>query len=239
MMIITTRNLTVTRNHKKILSDITCGIPKGRVVGLIGPSGSGKTTLMRSILGAQKITGGDITVLDSPAGSPLLRRYVGYMAQGAGVYSNLSVLENVRYFGRLLDVPKAETDRVLEAVELTPQRKQTVATLSGGQQARVSLAVALLGTPPLLILDEPTVGLDPLLRQKLWHLFDNLAAAGTTLLISSHVMDEAARCGELLLLRDGQLIAQGSVMSLLQQTKAETLEAAFITLAQKQETTHV
>ena len=238
-MVIDVRDLYIERSHKHILKGITCGVPKGRIVGLLGPSGSGKTTLMRAIVGAQVIKSGTAVVLDEDAGSPALRRRIGYMAQGNSVYSNLSVIENLRYFGRLLDVPSNESDRVLELVELVPQRQQTVATLSGGQQARVSLAIALLGTPPLLVLDEPTVGLDPLLRQKLWQLFERLASAGITLLISSHVMDEASRCGELLLLRDGQLIAQGSVMSLLQQTHTDTLEAAFITLAQKQKDSNV
>jgi ABC-2 type transport system ATP-binding protein len=238
-MVIDIRGLRVVRGGKQILQDVTCGVPKGRVVGLIGPSGSGKTTLMRAIVGAQKIKSGTVTVLGETAGDESLRRQIGYMAQGASVYHDLSVIENLRYFGRLLGVPKAEAERVLDVVELGPQRKQTVSTLSGGQQVRVSLGIALLGTPPLLVLDEPTVGLDPLLRQKLWQLFDNLAGAGTTLLISSHVMDEAERCGELLLMRDGQLIAQGSVMSLLQQTKTSTLEQAFIALAKKQEGAHV
>lgn len=238
-MVINVKDLTVKIQGKLILDRVTCGVPKGRVVGLIGPSGSGKTTLMRTIMGAQKIKSGSITVLDADAGDARLRHQIGYMAQGVSIYRDLSVIENLRYFSRLLSLPKAEADRVLDIVELRPQRKQTVATLSGGEMARVSLAAALLGTPPLLVLDEPTVGLDPLLRQKLWQLFDSLAAAGTTLLISSHVMDEAERCGELLLMRGGHLIAQGSVMSLLQTTKASTLEQAFISLAKKQEGAHV
>jgi ABC-2 type transport system ATP-binding protein len=238
-VVIDIKDLTVQIEGKTILNHVTCGVPKGRVVGLIGPSGSGKTTLMRTIMGAQRIKSGSATVLHEAAGEEILRQQIGYMAQGLSVYRDVSVIENLRYFCRLLSLPKAEADRVLDIVELRPQRKQIVSTLSGGQQVRVSLAAALLGTPPLLVLDEPTVGLDPLLRQKLWQLFDNLASAGTTLLISSHVMDEAERCGELLLMRDGQLIAQGSVMSLLQQTKTSTLEQAFISLAKKQEGVHV
>lgn len=238
-MVVDVRNLKVIRQGKVILSDITCGVPKGRIVGLIGPSGSGKTTLIRSIIGAQKIKSGTITVLDEPAGSSKLWHQIGYMAQSPSVYSNLTILENLRYFGRLLGVTKNEADRVIDVVELTPQRKQLVSTLSGGQLTRVSLAVALLGTPPLLILDEPTVGLDPLLRQKLWTLFERLAGAGSTLLVSSHMMEEASHCSELLLLRNGQLIAQGSTMSLVQQSKTESLEKAFIALAEKQEEAHV
>lgn len=232
-MVIDIADLKVRRSRKPVLKGITCGVPKGQIAGLIGPSGSGKTTLMRSIMGVQKISSGSVTVMGERAGSPALRRQIGYMAQGASVYTNLTVTENVRYFGRLLGYNKAECERVIELVELTKQRKQLASTLSGGQLARVSLAVALLGTPPLLILDEPTVGLDPLLREKLWSLFTKIASAGSTLLISSHVMDEAARCSELLLVRDGNLIAQGSVMSLLQRTKTKDLESAFITLAKE------
>jgi ABC-2 type transport system ATP-binding protein len=233
-VVIDIRNVHVERGGKHILKDITCGVPKGQIVGLIGPSGSGKTTLMRTIIGAQRIKSGTVLIMDEFAGDPSLRAHIGYMAQGNGVYANLSVMENLRYFARLLGVNRAGCEQVLRLVELEPQRTQTVATLSGGQQARVSLAVALLGTPPLLVLDEPTVGLDPLLRQNLWRLFAQLAEAGSTLLISSHVMDEAERCHELLLMRDGQLIAQGSVMSLLQRTHTNRLEDAFVSLAQKQ-----
>ncbi len=233
-MVIDVQNLVVVRGGKKVIDDVTCGVPKGRIVGLIGPSGSGKTTLMRSIIGAQKIKSGSVKVLDMVAGSPELRHQVGYMAQAPSIYSNLTVYENVRYFGQLLGLPKAEVQRVVDVVELGPQLKQEAATLSGGQLTRVNLAVALLGTPPVLVLDEPTVGLDPLLRKKLWDLFDKLAGAGTTLLISSHVMDEAARCGELMLVRNGQVIAQGSSMTLLDRAKAKSLEEAFIILAEQQ-----
>lgn len=233
-MVIEIQGLQVILGHKQILRGITCGVPKGRIVGLIGPSGSGKTTLMRTVVGAQKIKNGSIRVLDQEAGNPELRHQIGYMAQGTSVYQDLSVIENLRYFGRLLGLKRSEADRVLDVVDLRAQRRQTVSTLSGGQMARVSLAVALLGTPPLLILDEPTVGLDPLLRESLWELFGRLATAGSTLLISSHVMDEAVRCNELLLMRDGELIAQGSVMSLLQQTDTKDLNSAFIALAKKQ-----
>lgn len=234
-MVIDVADLTVSRSRRPVLKGITCGVPKGQIVGLIGPSGSGKTTLMRSIMGVQKISGGTVTVLGERAGSPALRRQIGYMAQGASVYANLTVTENVRYFGRLLGYNKTECERVIELVELTEQRKQLASTLSGGQLARVSLAVALLGTPPLLVLDEPTVGLDPLLRDKLWTLFKKIANGGSTILVSSHVMDEAARCSNLLLVRDGHLIAQGSVISLLQRTNTSNLESAFISLAKKRE----
>ncbi|HKX23735.1 MAG TPA: ABC transporter ATP-binding protein, partial [Candidatus Saccharimonadales bacterium] len=152
----------------------------------------------------------------------------------SSVYEDLTVMQNVRYFARILGYPRAEAERVIHDVDLESQKKQVVSTLSGGQKARVSLAIALLGRPALLVLDEPTVGLDPVLRRDLWNLFDDLAAGGTTLIISSHVMDEASRCDQLLLLRDGKLIANDTVDSILKQTKTGDVESAFLKLVEKE-----
>jgi ABC-2 type transport system ATP-binding protein len=162
-----------------------------------------------------------------------LRDRVGYMAQAPSIYEDLTVGQNVRYFARILGYPKSEAERVIQEVDLEVQKRQIVGTLSGGQKARVSLAVALLGRPALLVLDEPTVGLDPVLRRDLWRLFDQLAASGTTLIVSSHVMDEASRCDLLLLLRDGKLIANDTVDSILKQTRTEDVESAFLKLVEK------
>ena len=231
---VATRHLSIVRGTSHILKRLSFEIPAGVVVGLIGPSGSGKTTLIRTIVGLQKITEGTVAIMGLDAGSPALRDRVGYMAQSPSVYEDLTVRQNISYFAHILGYPRSEVERVIRQVDLVPQRGQIVDTLSGGQRARVSLAIALLGRPTLLVLDEPTVGLDPVLRQSLWDLFRQLAEEGVTLLISSHVMDEASRCDRLLLLRGGKLIANDTVRNILSQTNTRDVEAAFLALVSKE-----
>lgn len=228
------RDLRVRRDHREVLHGLSFDLTPGQVTGLLGPSGGGKTTLMRALVGVQRDVRGTVTVLGLPAGSPPLRHRVGYLTQAPAVYGDLTVAENLRYFGALLEVGATRVAEVLDQVELRPQRDQVVRSLSGGQLARVSLATALLGSPELLVLDEPTVGLDPVLRRDLWTLFHGLAAAGATLLVSSHVMDEASRCERLLLLRDGLLVADDTPAGLLAQTGTTDVEAAFLALADRQ-----
>jgi ABC-2 type transport system ATP-binding protein len=200
------------------------------VTGLLGPSGSGKTTLLRAIVGVQVVERGTATVLGLPAGSPGLRARVAYATQDASVYDDLSVRENLVYFAAVLGAPPGDVERVLDEVGLAGEAGDAVGRLSGGQRSRASLAVALLGTPEVLVLDEPTVGLDPLLRAELWDLFHRLADGGKTLLVSSHVMDEATRCDELVLLRDGAVLAQATPAELLARTGAADVEEAFLRL---------
>ena len=223
-------SVTVRRGARDVLRGITAAVPVGQVVGLLGPSGCGKTTLMRAIVGVQANVRGTVTVLGRPAGSPELRPLVGYVTQAPSVYGDLSVAQNLAYFGRLLGVDHDAQAEAVRTVGLTAHTTSRVDRLSGGERARVSLASALLGQPQLLVLDEPTVGLDPVLREDLWSTFRSLADAGTTLLVSSHVMDEAARCDRLLLMRDGGLLADESPAALLQQTSTSTLEDAFLQL---------
>jgi ABC-2 type transport system ATP-binding protein len=222
--------LRVIRGGRVVLPELSCELAAGRVTGLLGPSGSGKSTLIRIIVGVQIVAGGTLTVLGEPAGSKELRSRVGYMTQAPSVYRDLTVRENLRFFARILDAPSGAVERVIEEVSLADHADWIVGRLSGGQLSRASLAVALLNSPDLLVLDEPTVGLDPLLRRDLWSLFHNLAESGKTLLVSSHVMDEADRCDELLLLREGRLLDQGTPAELRARTGAASLDDAFLAL---------
>jgi ABC-2 type transport system ATP-binding protein len=220
----------VVRGGRLVLDDVTLEVPRGTVAGLLGPSGCGKSTLMRSLVGVQVVAGGEVQVLGRPAGSPPLRHRVGYVTQAPSVYADLTVRENLRYFATVLGAPRSDVDRVVDEVGLGSHADTVVGRLSGGQEARVSLAAALLGEPELLVLDEPTVGLDPVLRRDLWQLFRDLADRGTTLVVSSHVMDEAAHCDRLLLLREGRLLADDTMDGLLTRTGTSDVEAAFLAL---------
>jgi ABC-2 type transport system ATP-binding protein len=215
-----------------VLPQLTCEVPAGAVTGLLGPSGSGKSTLIRSIVGVQRIAGGSVEVLGHPAGASTLRARVGYMTQSPSVYGDLTVRENVSFFARVLAQPGDAVRKVLADVALEGHAGRVVSTLSGGERARVSLATAMLVAPDLLVLDEPTVGLDPVLRRDLWALFQRLAQGGTTLLVSSHVMDEADRCDSLLLLREGRLVAHATPAELRSRTGTDNLDAAFLRLAE-------
>ena len=224
--------LTVVRGGRTALHELSTTIAAGTVTGLLGPSGGGKTTLMRAIVGVQQITSGTVTVLGRPAGDPALRDQVGYVTQAPSVYPDLTVRENLRYFAAVLGVQATEIDRVVAEVDLGSHVDAVCATLSGGQLSRASLAVALLGSPPLLVLDEPTVGLDPVLRRDLWAMFHALARSGRTVLVSSHVMDEAQRCQRLLLVRDGRLLADDTLAGVLAATGTHDVEEAFLRLVE-------
>jgi len=224
------RNLHARRGKEPVLHGLSLTVPRGIVMGLIGPSGCGKTTLMRSIVGVQIVQSGEVSVLGEPAGSASLRHRVGYVTQDASIYDDLTVRQNLLYFRAVLGAPRSDVDRVIEATDLGSSAGQLAGSLSGGQRSRVSLAGALLGSPELLVLDEPTVGLDPVLRVELWRLFHRLAATGTSVLVSSHVMDEAARCDRLLLMRQGDILADDTPTGLLSTTGTVDIEAAFLAL---------
>ena len=223
----------MVRGGRVALDDLTCTVEPGSVTGLLGPSGSGKTTFIRAIVGVQRVERGRVEVLGEPAGVSALRAEVGYMTQSGSVYDDLTIRENLRFLARIVGTRADAVERALEATSLEKERDRVVGRLSGGQRARVSLAVALLGAPRLLVLDEPTVGLDPVLRRDLWRLFHKLAAEGTTLLVSSHVMDEAERCDALLLLRDGRLLAHGTPAEIRRCTGGADLEEAFLRLIEE------
>jgi ABC-2 type transport system ATP-binding protein len=227
--------LVVERGRRRVLHGISCSVGRGSVTGLLGPSGSGKTTLMRAVVGVQTVRSGRVRVLGRPAGAPELRRTVGYLTQAPSVYTDLTVRENARYFAALYGLPPTEADQAVADVGLASAAGQLVANLSGGQRSRASLACALLGRPQLVVLDEPTVGQDPVLRADLWARFHDLANAGTTLLVSSHVMDEAGRCDRLLLIRDGRLIADDTPAAIRAAAGTDDLDEAFLRLIRDRE----
>jgi ABC-2 type transport system ATP-binding protein len=227
-------SLTVVRGDNEVLHGLSFTVPRGGITGLLGPSGCGKTTLMRCVVGVQIVASGTVEVLGTPAGSAELRPRVGYVTQAPSVYGDITVGENLRYFAEILGADRARVSEVIETVAL--QEHDRVANkLSGGQRSRISLATALLAEPDLLVLDEPTVGLDPVLRVELWNTFTSLAEAGTTLLVSSHVMDEAERCDSLLLMRDGNLLATETPQELRARTGEDDLEDAFLALIKQRE----
>ena len=226
-------SVVVEKERRRILDGLSFTVPAGTLTGLIGPSGSGKTTLIRAIVGVQTIKNGTLTVLGESAGSKQLRSRVGYVTQAPAVYEDLTVEQNLRYFAALIRAPRSQVDEVVSHVQLEKRRRGLVKDLSGGEKARVSLGLALLGDPDILVLDEPTVGLDPLLRRDLWNLFRSLSDSGKTLIISSHVMDEAERCEQLLLLRNGELLWQDSKEQLLTATGVNSAEEAFIAMIDK------
>jgi ABC-2 type transport system ATP-binding protein len=229
------RDLRVRRGGREVLRGLTFDVPTGQVTGLLGPSGCGKTTLMRALVGVQSNVIGDIDVLGEPAGSRSLRRRIGYVTQAPSVYQDLTVRQNLQFFATVLSAGRDSIDRAIEYVDLGDHADVMVGRLSGGQSSRASLAVALLGSPDVLVLDEPTVGLDPVLRRDLWALFHRLAETGVTVLVSSHVMDEADRCERLLLLREGLLLADDTPAALRERTSSADIEGAFLALVEKAE----
>lgn len=227
------RALHVIRGGKEVLPHVDLDVPRGQIVGLLGPSGGGKTTLMRAVVGAQIVAGGSVEVLGHPAGSPVLRRRIGYVTQAASIYPDLTARENLAYFAKTVGAGADDVATTLRHIGLADTADRPVRTLSGGQQSRVSLGAALVGDPELLVLDEPTVGLDPALRRDLWNLFHELRDAGKTLLVSSHVMDEASRCDRLVFIRDGGILADDTFENILADTGTDNADAAFLALAER------
>jgi ABC-2 type transport system ATP-binding protein len=225
------KDLVVIRGGRTVLDHLDLSIGGG-VTGLLGPSGCGKSTLMRSLVGVQQLTSGSVQVFGEEAGSKTLRDRIGYVTQAASVYDDLTVSENLDFFATVLGVGRSEVGRCIEAVDLGSHADQVVGRLSGGERSRASLAVALLNEPDLLVLDEPTVGLDPVLRRDLWALFHRLADAGAAVFVSSHVMDEAERCDRLLLMREGKIIANDTPAAIKEKTGTADIEEAFLKIVE-------
>lgn len=228
--IVSLTDVSVTIGKTSILKNLSLRFPSGSVVGLLGPSGAGKTTLMRTIVGLQHSTTGTVVVMGQRAGSRELRSNIGYMTQNLSIYPDLTVLENLRYFASICGANKEQIVKIIKRLRLDGLENHLISAVSGGQKTRVSLGAALLGEPPLLVLDEPTVGIDPLIRSEIWDFLNEIAASGTTLIISSHVMDEAIHCSHLVLLRDGMLLANDTPEALMNRTHQKTMEATFLEL---------
>ena len=231
--VVSLRGARFSYGRTEVLHGIYLEVPGGRITGLLGPSGHGKTTLVNLIVGALVADSGQVHVLGETAPPRRTKPLIGYMPQSDALYEDLTAAQNLRFFGALYGMGRAALDqaipRALEAVSLQEELgRKTVAAFSGGMKRRLSLAVALLHSPRLLVLDEPTVGLDPVHRVRLWSHFRALAEAGATLIITTHVMDEAAGCDDLIMVHDGRVIARGAPDQLVAQAGASNLEEAFL-----------
>ena len=225
--VVEVRDLRVTRGGKEILHGLDLALAPGSVTGLLGPSGCGKTTLMRTLVGVQRYRG-SVSVLGAQPGSPAVRARVSYMSQGLAVYRDLTGRQNISYFARIAGDRARNVEEVVADVGLGAVIDRPVSSYSGGEASRVNLACALVANPELLVMDEPTVGLDPVTREDLWRTFRAMAEGGTTILVSSHVMDEAFRCDQVLLMREGRFLAATTAAELLTQTGQPTVDAAFL-----------
>jgi ABC-2 type transport system ATP-binding protein len=217
---------------KKVLDGITLAVGKGEIFGMLGPSGAGKTTLVKLIAGIDQATEGTIHVFDVKMPHLQAMKRIGFMAQSDALYEELTALENLQFFSAIYGLrgkrQKERIEEVAELVHLTEHLKKTVHHYSGGMKRRLSLAASLLHEPEVLILDEPTVGIDPVLRQSIWAELERIRQQGTTIVVTTHVMDEAEKCQRLAMIRDGRLIAVGSPNELKEKTHSETIEQAFL-----------
>jgi ABC-2 type transport system ATP-binding protein len=219
-------------DEKVVLNDITLAVPKAHIFGLLGPSGSGKTTLVRMIAGIDVPTSGTVHVLGQQMPQLAMLSKIGYMAQSDALYAELTALENLEFFASLYGLTGTKRRQrihdVMELVDLGSHLKKQISNYSGGMKRRLSLAISLLHEPGILILDEPTVGIDPVLRKSIWQELTKLSQQGTTILVTTHVMDEADKCHQLGMIRDGRLTAVGTPDELKQATSSATIEEAFL-----------
>jgi len=217
---------------KQVLFDIGIDVPYSRILGFLGPSGSGKTTLVKLIAGIDASTRGDVYLLDEKMPKLDMMSKIGYMAQSDALYGELTAEENLQFFASMYRLSgtrrKQRIEEVMQLVDLSGHLKKQVKLYSGGMKRRLSLAIALIHEPPVLILDEPTVGIDPVLRRSVWEELYKLSRSGTTIIITTHVMDEAEKCDGLGMIRDGRLIASGSPEKLKKAASSDTLEEAFL-----------
>ncbi len=229
-------NVELRRGGVPIVRNLSLQIPAGCIFGLVGPSGSGKTTIMRAMMGLGAIHSGDMMLLGQKAGHQSLRRRIGYLPQNGGVWPDLTSRECLQFMASIYRTSSHRVDSSLDLMELTPIADRTVATLSGGEVRRVGLAMAILHEPDLLVLDEPTIGLDPRLRRKLWDTFATWAESGTTLVVSTHVMDEARLCDRIAVISEGKVVALDSPGELVRRQSAVDLEEAILRLLEAEAT---
>lgn len=230
--VIKVTNLEVKYDRVTILKNISLNIKKGEIIGFLGPSGSGKTTLVKALIGMKAPTKGDIEVLGKKMPSLEAIAQVGYMAQSDALYEDLTALDNLLFFGELYDLKgkaaKARAMELLSLVDLEKDAHKAVKNYSGGMRRRLSLAIALIHSPELLILDEPTVGIDPVLRRSFWNEFERIKNNGGSIIVTTHVMDEAYHCDRLSLIRDGEIIANGSPDEIISASGTQNIEEAFL-----------
>lgn len=230
--VIKVKNMKQQFGKFAVLENINLSVKKGEILGMLGPSGSGKTTLVKAIVGMNKPTEGCIEVLGTSLPSLEAVKNIGYMAQADALYEDLNGYDNLLFFGALYGLKgkaaKERADYVLKLVDLYEHRKKLVKNYSGGMKRRLSLAIALVHKPEILILDEPTVGIDPVLRREFWKEFKKLKAEGTTIIITTHVMDEAENCDRLALIRNGGILALGTPEELKADSGRATIEDAFL-----------
>ncbi|MDD6793824.1 MAG: ABC transporter ATP-binding protein [Clostridiaceae bacterium] len=233
---ISIKNVNKFYGKKQTLFDVSLDIPKGSIYGLLGPSGCGKTTFVKTIAGISKANSGEIKILGEKVPNIKILSSIGYMAQSAALYPTISAYDNLKFFGELYSIDKKElTERIkslAKMVNLSEHLNKKVSAYSGGMKQRLSLAIALLSNPQVLILDEPTVGIDPVIRKSIWESLRKLALNGITILITTHIMDEAIKCDYLAMMRDGHILTTGTPLEIQHQAGTETIEDAFIYFGQ-------
>lgn len=229
---ISIKHVNKSYGKKQTLFDVSLDIPKGSIYGLLGPSGCGKSTLVKTIAGISNISSGSIHILDEKIPSMKILSNIGYMAQAAALYPTISAYDNLKFFGKLYNLKKNELEKrisyVSKLVNLCDHLNKKVSSYSGGMKQRLSLAIALLGNPKILILDEPTVGIDPVLRKSIWKELTAISSLGITILITTHIMDEAIKCDYLSMMREGRILATGTPDEIQEKSQTNSLEEAFI-----------
>lgn len=237
MNLLSVANVTKSFKNSKVLDSINVNVSDSEIVGILGPSGAGKTTLIKCIMGMEKVDSGDITLLDSKIPNREVLNKIGYMAQSDALYTELTAKDNLYFFGEIFKIPKKELkekiDFLVDLVDLKPFLNKKINKFSGGMKRRLSLIIALIQDPELIILDEPTVGIDPELRLNIWKEINNLKSKGKSIIVTTHDMTEAIKCDRLLLLKDGNITASGTPKELMKEFNVDSIEEVFLIAGRK------